>query len=101
MRNGIMHTNLLQRSGTSQYSKLAQDDASYIAPRSAPPGSMRSYLDNLDRADNEIFQRFFQTSINVAMLWGAGFAFVFPELRVPIGAFFACMAALAAYVTHM
>ena len=101
MRNGIMRTHLSQRAASSQYSKLAQDEASYVAPRRAPPGSIQSYLDNLDRADNELFQRAFQTTINVALLWGAGFAFVFPELRLPIGAFFASMAALAAYLTHM
>ena len=100
MRNVVMHTNLSHRSGSLQYSKLAQDETSYVAPRRAPPGSIRSYLDNLDRADNELFQRAFQTTINVAMLWGAGFAFVFPDLRLPIGAVFACAAALAAYLTH-
>lgn len=94
-----MDTKLSQRSGP-RYSKLAQNEASYVAPRSAPPGSMRSYLNNLERADNELFQRAFQTTIQVALLWGAGFAFVFPELRLPIGAFFACMAALAALWAH-
>jgi hypothetical protein len=95
-----MRKGALRRSGP-QYSQLAQDDAHYVAPRSAPPGSLRSYLDNLDNPDNELFQRGFQTTINVAMLWGAAFAFVFPELRLPIGAVFIVVAAIAAFLTHM
>ena len=99
MRNGTFN-----RTAGAKYSTLAQDEKDYVAPRrqkSAPPGSLRSYLDNLDNPDNLVFQRWFQTTINVALLWGVAFAYTFPELRMPIGAFFGACAGIAGILSHM
>lgn len=100
MRNGTF-----SRAPGPKYDKLAQDEKDYVAPRkqfkSAPPGSLRSYLDNLDNPDNQHFQKWFGTTINVALMWGVAFAYTFPELRLPIGAFFGACAGIAGILSHM
>lgn len=101
---------LSRKDKAGKYSHLATDEGDYIAPETKAPigfkfkdhdGSFRSYLDNLDNPDNQVFQRFFSTTINVACLWGLAFYYVFPETRIYIGGTFAVCCLIAAYLSWM
>ena len=107
MRDGSFR---LKAKVRGNYSKVAQDDEDYIDPKKAPrytrtqlraQGSLRSYIDNIDSPDNEVFQRFFQTTIQVVLLWMLGFAVVFPEMRLKLGLAFGIMCLVAFKLTWL
>ena len=50
-------------------------------------GHLKTYIDNLDHPDNEVFQRFVQTTIYVVMLWASAFYYLYLRKQIePDGA---------------
>ena len=103
---------LSRKDKAGRYSHLATDEDEYIAPATKArgpvgfklkdhDGSLRSYIDNLDNPDNQVFQRFFQTTVNVACMWGLAFYYMFPETRVYIGGAFAVCCLIAIKLTWL
>jgi hypothetical protein len=87
-----MRDGSFSRRGGGRYSKLAtSEEEADSSPRGShdhaklkklrEAGSMKTYIDNLDNPDNEIFQRCFSTTIYVTLLWAGGFYYLFPDVR--------------------
>jgi|EP01046_Picozoa_sp_COSAG06_P064786 hypothetical protein len=107
-----MRDGSLSRKGGARYSKLATDDDDYVAPKTGPrfqrtrsqlreAGHLKTYIDNLDHPDNEVFQRFFQTTIYVAMLWASAFYYLYPWTRPYIIVAFCICCLIAIKITWM